>query len=398
MRGIAFRNLGLKNVYGRGLETNGDGELFDPFDSTISTDIIIHDVRALDGGTKNIHVRRSAYVTVSDCIVDSLAVPEGAGPPVNSDNCSAFEASGSQVVTFTNCIARHKTVGWGVSLRAVNGSRHISFENCMGRFGRQGASIADVSHVSVIGCQLIDTGNIGISVESVGNDPNWALVRNIKIIGNTIINPTSTGLNVSVGAGGTSIRNAMVQGNTIEAGANAISVGLRVNGDAEAYESDNLITPPSPVGGFVERTGPWLALGQVENTFTPALTFATPGDLAVTAAVAEGYWRLVGKMLFGKVVYQTSAFTHSTASGDMRITGLPFTALSTANRRGMGSGSVRGITKANFTQFTPIVVQGTTYLNIRASGSGQVDAAITTADMPSGGTVRFELWFSYEIN
>lgn len=83
------------------------------------------------------------------------------------------------------------------------------------------------------------------------------------------------------------------------------------------------------------------------------------------------------------------------ASGDLRISGLPYRADATTSIRGQGNGSFRGITFANRTQFNPFNIQNSDQIGIRASGSGVDDGNVTAAQVPSGGSLRLEMsgWY-----
>lgn len=61
------------------------------------------------------------------------------------------------------------------------------------------------------------------------------------------------------------------------------------------------------------------------GTWTPAVSFATPGDLSVTYSVQSGRYRKYGRLLWVDFRLQTSAFTFTTASSSFLVTGLPFT-------------------------------------------------------------------------
>jgi hypothetical protein len=117
------------------------------------------------------------------------------------------------------------------------------------------------------------------------------------------------------------------------------------------------------------------------DDWTPVLTFATPGDLSVAYSNQTGSYVRIGTFVIAEFTLTTSTFTHSTASGSARITGLPLT--SAAAYR--GAMSWRGITKVNYTQVTP-AISGSNII-FTASGSGQATASVAAADMPTGGTV-----------
>ncbi len=250
---IQYRQLEIRNVFGRSLETNGDGQLSDG-EAGFARDILIEGIVIRGSGTKSCHVRRSRNVTVRQCAVVTSGVPDD--NRTNKDNPSAFEASGSEDVTFEDCKADHTVHGWGVSLRAVNGAHSIVFRRCEGRRGRQGVAIVDASDVVVDECRLADNGNVGIEVQSVGNDRAWMQVRNIYIRRNTIINPTKYGLEVSCPSPGISVENLQVLDNTFYGGANRMLYGLRNAGTGRviAYAARNQIVDAIRAA----RSGQWI--------------------------------------------------------------------------------------------------------------------------------------------
>ena len=62
-----------------------------------------------------------------------------------------------------------------------------------------------------------------------------------------------------------------------------------------------------------------------EGTWTPELTYETPGDLSVTYISRPASYVKVGSLVFIRGEVVLSAFTKGTATGDIRIDGLPFT-------------------------------------------------------------------------
>lgn len=124
-----------------------------------------------------------------------------------------------------------------------------------------------------------------------------------------------------------------------------------------------------------------------EGSFTPVLTFATPGDLSVAYSTQVGFYIKIGKQVTAAVSLVTSTFTHTTASGEVRVTGLPFTVLNNAQSQRSGGVQWQGITKANYTDMVPAAEANGTRCTIRASGSGQTIATISASDMPTAGSV-----------
>lgn len=122
--------------------------------------------------------------------------------------------------------------------------------------------------------------------------------------------------------------------------------------------------------------------------WTPVLTFVTPGDLAVAYSSQFGrYWQLSSNLLLVQFNIVTSAFTFTTASGNLKITGLPFTTQNTGGLVPRGGLTFGGITKAGYTQFASGIGVNTNFFIINCSGSAQAPAIVTAADTPTAGTV-----------
>ncbi len=123
------------------------------------------------------------------------------------------------------------------------------------------------------------------------------------------------------------------------------------------------------------------------GTWTPVLTFAVPVGQTIVYSAQSGLYMKVGRLLIAKFTITTSTFTHS-STGSLTVTGLPVTSADTdGNSWRCGILRFQGITKANYTQFVPVVVRATKTFNVDASGSAQSVAQVTAADMPSGGSV-----------
>lgn len=131
-------------------------------------------------------------------------------------------------------------------------------------------------------------------------------------------------------------------------------------------------------------------------SWTPVLTFATPGNLSVTYSVQLGRITKIGDRVFATAVIVTSGFTHTTASGDLQITGLTLPSITLANFAFSGKVSWEGITKANYTEVAARLPSNSQIIDFRASGSGQAIAAVGAADVPTGGTVTLRVELSYQ--
>jgi hypothetical protein len=122
-----------------------------------------------------------------------------------------------------------------------------------------------------------------------------------------------------------------------------------------------------------------------QDTWTPEISFTTPGNLAVTYTIQTGYYYKIDRLVFLQFEILTTTFTHTTASGLLVITGLPFSFAFTT--KAVGVLTFQGITMASYTQFSLVGISGQSVLNIYASGSGQSQNGVAATDMPSGGTV-----------
>lgn len=121
-------------------------------------------------------------------------------------------------------------------------------------------------------------------------------------------------------------------------------------------------------------------------TFTPTATFATPGDLSVAYSQQLGYGARMGKFVFVNIVL-TFTPTHTTASGEFRIAGLPDVAVNATDRNA-------GLTVANLTnnwtwpasstQLVGQVQTNTQYVRMLGHGDTIVSSLLSTAHVPSG--------------
>jgi hypothetical protein len=125
-----------------------------------------------------------------------------------------------------------------------------------------------------------------------------------------------------------------------------------------------------------------------EGTWTPVLTFATPGNLSVSYSLQDASYTKIGNRACISFVIVTSAFTFTTASGNMLVNGLPFASSNaSANARWYSPIIFSGITKAGYTSIVGALLPNTTQLQFLASGSGLAVSNIATTDTPTAGTM-----------
>ena len=130
-------------------------------------------------------------------------------------------------------------------------------------------------------------------------------------------------------------------------------------------------------------SGNALALTGGSTSWTPVLTCGTPGDLAITYSTQTGSYVQIGALIIARFNITTSAFTHTTASGAISITGLPVTAALSSS----GSLQYQGITKASYTSFVPAIAATANTITVDAGGSAQTLASLAITDLPTGGSV-----------
>lgn len=136
-----------------------------------------------------------------------------------------------------------------------------------------------------------------------------------------------------------------------------------------------------------------------EGTWTPALTFATPGDLSVTYnSFTTGTYTKVGRLVTVNFLIVTSAFTHTTAAGAMSVTGLPFATINVSEYRAYAPLLFGGINKAGgYSSVMGAVLGNTSAFLILASGMGVAAASVVPADAPSGGAIVLGGTTSYVV-
>jgi hypothetical protein len=133
-----------------------------------------------------------------------------------------------------------------------------------------------------------------------------------------------------------------------------------------------------------------------EGTWTAVLTCGTPGDLAVTYTTQTGTYQRLGNRCTINFNIVTSAFTWTTASGNVKITGLPFTA-DAAVANNWGSVMFSGFTGIGYTQMNSTVNAANTSVNLILSGTGVAISTATIAQFPTGGSVILRGTASFQI-
>lgn len=232
----------------------------------------------------------------------------------------------------------------------------------------------------------------------VGNAANW--LNSFNFVGNQI-DVAGSGQGIHLDSGGT----GNISGNIIGTGS-AAAVGISLSSTVSAvntfqntivgFTAGNVLQDASinkPLWGQYPfpatqnaSTDPNTLDDYAEVTFTPSLSFATPGDLAVTYGAARNAWATkVGREVFAHVHIQAATLTYTTASGNLVVTGAPYSATSPSGNHAARNGGIQweGITIATHTDMCPSIGNGNATINIRASGDGVAAIAISTTHIAS---------------
>lgn len=274
---------------------------------------------------------------------------------------------------------------------SLNGSEYSFLEINGGRVGAQftaaGTGVITDCRFDLWGVHDFHNGSGGIGVEiGAGVDTN------VFRIGSTTPASADATLKIAGRANVVEIH---------EKGSNAVKITL----DSAAVKNEIHVWSATASGCTVTDNASTksnsvyfngaLVLEPQAGSWTPAIDFVTAGDLSVSYSTRVGTYVRKGRLVTVYFDITTSAFTHTTASGTFRITGLPFASASGQNYAG-GDLAFQGITKASYSQFTPQANAGAATLNIQAAGSGQTLAALTASDVPTGGTVVLRGSATYE--
>lgn len=148
-------------------------------------------------------------------------------------------------------------------------------------------------------------------------------------------------------------------------------------------------TEPAGPPHAVDLAGLQEILGLSIGTSAPTISFVNPGDLAVTYANQNGPWYTVGNLVFQNFRIVTSSFTHSTASGELIITGLPIMpSAGAAGSFARGAVATVGINAAGYTQWLIRAETNQQTARILLSGPNMPNLTATAAHTVSGTNIQ----------
>ena len=125
-----------------------------------------------------------------------------------------------------------------------------------------------------------------------------------------------------------------------------------------------------------------------EGTWTPAFTFDTAGDLSMVYGTQSGHFTRIGRMVIARFLLIATP-THTTAAGNARITGLPFTVNTGITAYGYTADCTTSAWPAGTTQTYLQGVANTTYMNVKSEGTATASALFTITQFAT--TVEFTI-------
>jgi hypothetical protein len=160
------------------------------------------------------------------------------------------------------------------------------------------------------------------------------------------------------------------------------------NGAAVVDDYASLVSVPAAGSYSIHsRTGSATYHGGTHEftpfTFTPTMTFATPGDLSVTYSVQSGWGYRIGKNVYFQLAL-TFTPTHTTASGEFRIAGLPYTSANGTNQEsGLPVTNINSAWTwpASVTQLAGRLPANASNIRLYGHGSGIASTVFATANL-----------------
>lgn len=131
------------------------------------------------------------------------------------------------------------------------------------------------------------------------------------------------------------------------------------------------------------------------GTWTPSLTFTTPGDLFVSYGTRTGMYVKIGNLVMLQFHVDTTAFTYTTAVGALVVTGQPLA--NGVSQHYVGSMSFQGLNRVGYTQWNPVIAPGQADFNLSESGPGVVRVFTDTNSTASGSNISLVGNITYQL-
>lgn len=346
----------------------------------------------------------------------------------------ALNVARAVIWTFTDCYFGDSTYGANI-LDSGNGSpTTLAFTNCLFKGNSQvGLQMFTGQECQFIGCIFEQNGSLGSYCNVAGGGGGFAVVQNILFQG---CYWESNQTSLASGAARHAAYHAYARGDDIKfrdcffangtghASFLTEARALQLDNANEylvdhcdvAIEAGQISLISGSQGTFVnwiDLCGDPLVTVSDATTFgntriiyekhgvwTPVLTFAASGDLAVGYAAngQQGRYIRQGNRYTLTGFLDVSTFTFTTATGNLRVTGLPLPAKTVTGFEWTGEcNSFQGITKANYTSIAAKIASGNSYIEFDISGSAQALATVAFGDVPTGTAKKLKFTVTYEV-
>lgn len=170
---------------------------------------------------------------------------------------------------------------------------------------------------------------------------------------------------------------------------NILNLGLSGSSGSGSFVGSTSPTLVTPTLGVAAATsinfgGSVLSTYTTRTSWTPTISFVTPGNLSVSYATRLGFYNVIGSKCF--IVFSlVFTPTYTTASGALQITSLPFTSENTNGiiMTGGGLTSTSVAYPASQTMVRPVNSPNTSIINLTVTKSGGVSTLLTTSSFPT---------------
>lgn len=136
---------------------------------------------------------------------------------------------------------------------------------------------------------------------------------------------------------------------------------------------------------------------ETSGTWTPVITATTPGDWANTWTNQVGFWQRHGNRIFFDCIAFASASNHTTASGQIIVTGLPVAAKNVTNHFSIHACEWDGLTIAGTFAILGRVQPNTSHIQFILSNGAGTSRAIAVGDHTSTQKLLLYCSGSYEV-
>lgn len=173
---------------------------------------------------------------------------------------------------------------------------------------------------------------------------------------------------------------------------NTSLAGQTGSGTFVGSTSPTLVTPTlgAALATSINFGGDSLANYVSKTSFTPAFTFATPGDSSFAYTSQLGTYTRIGSIVFFEIVIAGTP-TFTTASGNIVITGLPITITTSPAVNANAAINLAGGFTWPAARTSPVLtlLNGTTTALIQGIGTAVASASFTTANVTTAVALIF---------